>query len=205
VDLDWFWRGWFYTTENCDMTLKSVKEFTLNGHDPAVEKALMKAKMENQPADISLTRDKAEGIVPVVDSNPKTRDLYNDDNPYAVTEEDKKRYEEYKKSLTPEEKKYIETPHFFYELQVENTGGLIMPLIFEFTFEDGTKRTERIPAEIWKMSEPTISKVFVFEKKVNEIVLDPLLETADTNVNDNYWPTRSVPSQFELFKQKQGR
>jgi len=205
VDLDWFWRGWFYTTENCDMSLKSVKEYTLNSHDPEVEKALLKAKNDNQPADISLMRDKAEGIVPVVDSNPKTRDSYNDDNPYAVTEEDRKRYEEYKKSLTPEEKKFLDATHFFYEIQVENVGGLIMPVIFEFTFEDGTKRREHIPAEIWKMSEPTVNKVFVFEKKVKEIVLDPQLETADTNINDNYWPARSVPSQFELFKQKQSR
>jgi len=202
VDLDWFWRGWFYTTEHCDMNLKSVREFTINGHDPKVEKALLKAKADAQPADISLTRDKQEGIVPIVDQNPVTRDKYNDDNPYAVTPEDEKRYEEYKKNLTPEELKLLNETNYFYELTVENVGGLIMPMIFEFTFEDGTKQIERIPAEIWKMSEASASKVFRFGKKVTNIALDPLLETADVELNNNFWPTRNVPSQFELFKQK---
>ncbi len=202
VDLDWFWRGWFYTTEHCDMNLKSVREFTINGHDPKVEKALLKAKADAQPADISLTRDKQEGIIPIVDQNPVTRDKYNDDNPYAVTAEDEKKYEEYKKNLTPEEQKLLNETNYFYELTVENVGGLFMPLIFEFTFEDGTKQIERIPAEIWKMSEATASKVFRFGKKVTNIALDPLLETADVELNNNFWPTRNVPSQFELFKQK---
>ena len=202
VDLDWFWRGWFYTTEHCDMNLKSVREFTINGHDPKVEKALLKAKADAQPADISLTRDKQEGIVPIVDQNPVTRDKYNDDNPYAVSAEDEKKYEEYKKNLTPEEQKLLNETNYFYELTVENVGGLLMPVIFEFTFEDGTKQIERIPAEIWKMSEATASKVFRFGKKVTNIALDPLLETADVELNNNFWPSRNVPSQFEIFKQK---
>ena len=202
VDLDWFWRGWFYTTEHCDMNLKSVREFTINGRDPKVEKALLKAKADAQPADISLTRDKQEGIVPIVDQNPVTRDKYNDDNPYEVTAEDEKRYEEYKKNLTPEEQKLLNETNYFYELTVENVGGLLMPVIFEFTFEDGTKQIERIPAEIWKMSEATASKVFRFGKKVTNIALDPLLETADVELNNNFWPTKNVPSQFEIFKQK---
>jgi hypothetical protein len=202
VDLDWFWRGWFYTTEHCDMNLKSVREFTINGHDPKVEKALLKAKADAQPADISLTRDKQEGIIPIVDQNPVTRDKYNDDNPNAVTPEDEKKYEEYKKNLTPEEQKLLNETNYFYELTVENVGGLLMPVIFEFTFEDGTKQIERIPAEIWKMSEASASKVFRFGKKVTNIALDPLLETADVELNNNFWPTRNVPSQFELFKQK---
>ena len=202
VDLDWFWRGWFYTTEHCDMNLKSVREFTINGHDPKIEKALLKAKADAQPADISLTRDKQEGIIPIVDQYPVTRDKYNDDNPYAVTPEDEKKYEEYKKNLTPEEQKLLNETNYFYELTVENVGGLIMPLIFEFTFEDGTKQIERIPAEIWKMSEASASKVFRFGKKVTNIALDPLLETADVELNNNFWPTRNVPSQFELFKKR---
>jgi len=202
VDLDWFWRGWFYTTEHCDMNLKSVREFTINSRDPKVEKALLKSKADAQPADISLTRDKQEGIVPIVDQYPVTRDKYNDDNPYAVTLEDEKKYEEYKKNLTPEEQKLLSETNYFYELTVENIGGLLMPVIFEFTFEDGTKQIERIPAEIWKMSESTASKVFRFGKKVTNIALDPLLETADVELNNNFWPTKNVPSQFELFKKR---
>ncbi|MFN4885395.1 MAG: M1 family aminopeptidase [Bacteroidota bacterium] len=202
VDLDWFWRGWFYTTEHCDMALKSVKEFTLNTQDPELMMSLLKKTNEGQPADISIMRDKAAGIVPVVEQDPATRDKYNDDNPYLVTDEMKKKYEEFKKSLTPEEQKLLNEPNYFYEVQVENLGGLLMPLIFEFTFADGSKSDVKIPAEIWKMNEPIVSKVFRFHQPVKTVTLDPYLETADVELNNNNWPTKPVPSQFELFKQR---
>ncbi len=114
----------------------------------------------------------------------------------------KKKYEEFKKSLTPEEQKLLNEPNFFYEVQVENLGGLLMPLIFEFTFADGSKSDVKIPAEIWKMNEPIVSKVFRFHQPVKTVTLDPYLETADVELNNNNWPTKSVPSQFELFKQR---
>lgn len=202
VDLDWFWRGWFYTTEHCDMALKSVKEFTLNTQDPELMMSLLKKTNEGQPTDISIMRDKAAGIVPVVEQDPTTRDKYNDDNPYLVTDEMKKKYEDFKKSLTPEEQKLLNEPNYFYEVQVENLGGLLMPLIFEFTFADGSKSDVKIPAEIWKMNEPIVNKVFRFHQPIKSVTLDPYLETADVELNNNNWPTKPVPSQFEIFKQR---
>ncbi|MFY8137546.1 MAG: M1 family peptidase, partial [Flavobacteriales bacterium] len=94
---------------------------------------------------------------------------------------------------------------FYYEVTVDNVGGLIMPVIIEFEFIDGTKRQIHIPAEIWKRSEPSITKVFSLEKEAKSITLDPLLETADVELNNNFWPARIVPSKFELFKQGQPR
>jgi hypothetical protein len=78
-----------------------------------------------------------------------------------------------------------------------------MPLFIRFVFEDGTDKMVRIPAEIWKMSEPTVSKIFSFDKPVASIVLDPYLETADVDLNNNCWPAKVQPSRFELFKQQQ--
>ena len=78
-----------------------------------------------------------------------------------------------------------------------------MPVILEFEFEDGTKEKVYIPAEIWRFGDTEVSKVFWFEKEVLRISLDPNLETADVNRNNNYWPPRMEPTRFELYKQRQ--
>jgi hypothetical protein len=87
-----------------------------------------------------------------------------------------------------------------YELSFENLGGLVMPLIVEFEFADGTSEIKRIPAEIWKMGDTRVTKVFKTEKKAISIALDPYLETADTDTSNNYWPSKKKPSDFKLFK-----
>lgn len=205
VDLDWFWRGWFYGTQHCDMSLSKVQLFKINTRNPKIEKDFAKQREEEQPADISLMRDKEAGMITVVDTDPKASDFYTTYDPYKVTSLDVKEYEEYVKRLTEEEKAELNADKFYYEVTVDNVGGLIMPVIIEFEFIDGTKRQVRIPAEIWKRSEPSISKVFSLEKEAKSITLDPLLETADVELNNNFWPARVVPSKFELFKQGQQR
>lgn len=203
VDLDWFWRGWFYGTDHCDMSLETVKLYRLNTKNPELEKAFEKELKSNQAPDISLMRDQQEGNKTVVEIDAKANDFYNTYDPYKVTPLDVKDYQNYLTKLNDEEKKLLNEKNYYYEITVKNNGGLIMPVIFEFEFVDGAKRTVHIPAEIWKMSEPTVTKVFAMEKEVVSISLDPLLETADVDVSNNYWPARLVPSRFELFKQGQ--
>ena len=205
VDLDWFWRGWFYGTQHCDMSLSKVELFKINTRNPKIEKEFEKEREEEQPADISLMRDKEAGMITVVDTDPKASDFYTTYDPYKVTSLDVKEYEDYIKRLTEEEKAELNADKFYYEVTVDNVGGLIMPVIIEFEFIDGTKRQIHIPAEIWKRSEPSITKVFSLEKEAKSITLDPLLETADVELNNNFWPARIVPSKFELFKQGQPR
>ncbi len=205
VDLDWFWRGWFYGTDHCDMALKEVKLFVLDTENPNVEKEVDRQKKLNQPKDISLMRDREEKLPTWVEMDPVSRDFYYYYDPYKVTKTDTKNYEEFQKSLNDDEKKLMAKKRYYYQLTVENVGGLIMPLIFEFTLEDGTKKQFKIPAEIWKMSEPTVTKVFVLDQPAKEIALDPLLETADVELNNNYWPAKVVPTRFDLFKEKRGR
>ncbi len=205
VDLDWFWRGWFYGTEHCDMNLKEVKLYKWNTRNPDVENAFKKELKDAQPADISLQRDRAEGMVTLMDVDKDIVDFYTTYDPFKVTMLDVKDYEEYVKRLTEDEKKMINSDRYYYQVTVENVGGLIMPLIFEFEFADGTRRRFKIPAEIWKMSEPTVTKVFALDREATSIALDPQLETADVELNNNFWPARIIPTKFELFKQGQQR
>lgn len=201
VDLDWFWRGWFYGTDHCDMTMKDVKIFRLNTHDPVVEKELDKAQKKAAPTDISLDRDAKEGLPTVVENDPDMRDFYTNYDPYRVSVIDKVEYDEYAAKLSKEEKELLAKKMLYYQVTIQNKGGLIMPLIFELEFKDGSKKEVRIPAEIWKRNEPEVTKVFACEQEVVSITLDPFLETADIDVTNNYWPPRVVPTRFEMFKE----
>jgi hypothetical protein len=205
VDLDWFWRGWFYGTDHCDMNLKEVKIFRLNTHNPDIEKALDNAKKKDQPADISLQRDVEEKLPTEVAGDPDMRDFYTSYDPYQVTALDSIEYDDYVSKLNDKEKAMLAKKMLYYQVTVENKGGLIMPLIFELEFKDGTKRRINIPAEIWKRSETEVTKVFACEKEVASIILDPQLETADVDLTNNMWPQRVIPTRFELFKESQGR
>jgi len=109
-------------------------------------------------------------------------------------------YKSYLSSLTEEEKKLLENQDYFYELTFSNIGGLVMPIILEFTFEDDTKKRIQIPAEIWRRNNKTVTRVFPFAKKVKQIVIDPLQETADTDLSNNAWPPKEQINRFELFK-----
>ncbi len=205
VDLDWFWRGWFYGTDHCDMAMKEIKMYVMDSENPIVEKAIDKERKASRPVDISLKRDREEKLVTLVEVDPAARDFYYSFDPHKVTKTDQKQFEEFTKSLTPDEKALIDAHSYYYQITVENVGGLIMPLIFQFTLKDGSTKEFKIPAEIWKMSEPTVTKVFVLNQPAVEIALDPYLETADVELNNNYWPAKMVPSRFDLFKEKRGR
>ena len=187
------------------MNLKDVKIFRLNTHNPEIEKALEKTKKEDAPADISQQRDLQEKLNVEVDSDADMRDFYTAYDPYRVTSLDRVEYDEYVKKLTETEKEILSKNMLYYQVTVENKGGLIMPLIFDLEFLDGTIRRVNIPAEIWKRSETEVTKVFACEREVKSILLDPQLETADVDISNNTWPQRAIPTRFELFKESQGR
>ena len=109
-------------------------------------------------------------------------------------------YESYYNRLSDEEKALFEGGYNFYEITLENKGGIPMPVIIKFDFNDGTSEIVRIPAEIWKMDRPQVTKVFTFDKEVSQVSLDPYLETADVDTGNNYFPSRQQMSRFELYK-----
>ena len=203
VDLDWFWRGWFFTTDHVDIALENVRWFQLNTHEPETEMAFNKMVDELSGKNISTLRNEEQIEKTENERTPELNDKYILDDPYAVSEEDQNEYKEFIENLNDEDKMHLEKGYNFYQLDFKNKGGLVMPLLIEFTFTDDSKQMIRIPAEIWRMNDEEVSKVFYFEKEVKSIALDPYLETADCEMYDNNWPRKTIPSRFDVFKQKQ--
>ncbi len=202
VDLDWFWRGWFYTNDHCDLALKDVKWYQVDSKNPEVELASKKEVSKNAPRNISSIRNEEEIDKTYDEIDRSLRDFYTDHDKYKSTILDTEDYNKYISSLSEEEKAMVNSGGNYYEISFENLGGLIMPLILEFEYIDGTKEVQRIPAEIWKTEHTEIKKVFVTEKEVKRIVLDPFLETADTDTYNNAFPREKQLSRFEIYKNK---
>jgi hypothetical protein len=202
VDLDWFWRGWFYGADNVDISMDNVKWFQMNTMNPEVEKAIKKDQYENRDKGISEIRDVDAIKQTVNEADPTIDDFYAKRDVFLVDALDKKEYEEFMNKLNPEDKKLLNSNKQFYELSFTNKGGLVMPLIIEVTFVDNTTQVFRIPAEIWRMYEEKVSKVLILDKEAKSFRLDPFLETADTDLNNNSWPANVEPTRYELFQQK---
>lgn len=205
IDLDWFWRGWFYTTDHVDISLEDVKWYRLNTKNPEVENQLAREKALSAPVDISTQRNRTDVPQTQDEIDPTIRDFYTGRDEFAVSVLDKEDYERYLATLSAEEKELLEQGKNFYELTFKNIGGLVMPLIVLFEYEDGDTEEFRIPAEIWRLNSDEVTKVFVSDKNVVRIALDPNLETADTNTDNNYYPRELSKTRFELFKQQQRR
>lgn len=212
-DLDWFWRGWFYGIDPCDIAIDTViyANFSYNNSPENLPKLVPNRKIDNpilpEFDDISKVRNRNDKSIKfLTDIDTSLRDFYwryarglepidtatiVPPNPLPITNE-----------LSADEiNKYANLN--FYEIRFANKGGLVMPIIVEFTFEDGSKEMEKIPAQIWRKNELKASKLFVTSKKIKSIQLDPMRETADINESNNKWPNEMIPSKFTLFKEKQ--
>jgi len=202
VDLDWFWRAWFYTTDNVDISLDEVKWFELNTMNPEVEHQWQKDQDAKKDVHIGVERNLKDISETVNERDSYIDDFYAKQDIYKTDKLHLKDYEKFKSKLSQEELDLLKSGKQFYELNFTNIGGIPMPLILEFTFKDNSTEVIRIPAEIWRRQEEKVSKVFIFDKEVVQILLDPFLETADTDLNNNSWPARRVPTRFDLFKEK---
>lgn len=201
VDLDWFFRGWFYTTDFTDISLEGLDEYTVDTKNPEVEKPLSKRKEEDKPVTLSQVRNKA--LPKRVDLVPGLKDFYNDYDEFAVTDADKERYKKFLATLKEDEKIALDPNYRYYVLKLKNIGGLVMPVILEVEYTDNTKQEIRIPAEIWRRNAIQVGKLLVTRKEIKQVTLDPHLETADADLNNNYWPRRPVKTKFQLFKMEQ--
>ena len=200
VDLDWFWRGWFYGTEPVDIAIENVALYKMENRTPAERKAELKSAADREEDYVSKEFNRTDVKETVIEANPATRDFYTTYNPFTVTPEDEESYKKFMASLSPKEKELMESDYNFYEITFKNVGGLVMPIILEFQYADGTSEIDRIPVEIWRKNETQVTKVFVKEKEVTQIILDPKRETADIDESSNYWPRQYQPTRFELFK-----
>jgi hypothetical protein len=204
VDLDWFWRGWFFTTDHVDIAIDKVICYRLNSENPEKEAELSKQNASSKPENISTIRNRTRIAQTQTEIDTSLMDLYNRRDPYEIKTMDIQQATERIEKLTTEQKALLEKEMYFYEIHFSNIGGLVMPVIVEFTFEDGTTEIHRIPAEIWKLDSKNISKIFITEKLATKIVLDPFLETADTDVSNNHWHSTAPPTRHDLFKKKVG-
>ena len=213
-DLDWFWRGWFYGTDACDISLDTVKYFkadlnsvpTKNITD-TVQRVYMTKPAGSTFDDISKTRNKNDKNIKFeTDTDSTLRDFYWRYNrglePYDTTGYTMP----VKATAEPmdDAMKQKLAGKYFYELTFSNKGGLVMPVILEWTYADGSTEIERIPAQVWRKNEGKIVKTFMKDKQVTKVQLDPLKETADINTDNNSWPKMpDEPSKFQAFKAKQ--
>jgi hypothetical protein len=210
-DLDWFWRGWFYSIDPVDIAIDTVRHavFDANATAPAARtmspRGLAKPEV-NSFEDISKIRNRNDkSIVFLTDVDTSLRDFYwrydRGLEPYDSVTKQPAMSMSAPETLTDAEKaKYANAN--LYEVSFLNKGGLVMPIILEFTFEDGTKETQRLPAQIWRKNENKVTKVFLTSKKAVSIQLDPMRETADIDESNNKWPNVAAPSKFALFKSK---
>ncbi len=190
IDLDWFWRGWFYTVDNVDVTVSDVKWFRMRSEEADIENKGKKVK---------------KGDLNATNTEGKMMEYGDSPEPFSLVETDPRYYGEFQNRVDDKAIMAKFADKNFYQVKFENKGGLVTPLIVEFTFEDGSKEVERIPAEIWRYNEQSATKVFAFDKQVTNIVFDPNKETADTNEEDNVFPRKAESSKFDEFKEKSGR
>lgn len=208
VDLDWFWRGWFYTTDHVDISLDSVYKLRLDTEDPDIDFARERDAEMEKPKSLTDIRNKEEGKKLWVDRFEDIRDFYDDNDRYTVTNKERNKYQKFLKGLKPWERKAferaVEEDKNYYVLDFSNKGGLVMPIILELTFKDGSKEEMYIPAEIWRRTPKAVSKLIVTEKdkELVTVTVDPHWETADVDVENNHYPRRIIPSRIEAYKSK---
>jgi hypothetical protein len=202
IDLDWFWRGWFYTTDHVDISIQDLKWFQIDSKDPDIEKPLAKQEQQKALQPIGPIRNSKEIAQTQDEKDHSLKDFYSSYDPFAITALDRTEYQKYLATLSEEEKAFLRAGKHFYEIRFQNKGGLVMPLILKFTFADGSSQEQRIPAEIWLLNNEQVSKIFVTDKEVMQVILDPYLETADVDMSNNFYPPKPQMNRFELFRNR---
>lgn len=201
MDLDWFWRGWFFGTDHVDIAIEDVKWYKASTGDPNLEKAA-RYDRENRERRlyISNIRNAKEIAKTAVEKDKALEDFYDRYDPKEVYSLDEKEYQEYLVSLTEQEKALLKSGLNYYQIDLVNAGGMVMPVILKFVYEDGSEEVKRIPAEIWRRTNDRVSKVFMLKKEIRSITLDPFLETADVDERNNHWNIDGGPEFFKVKK-----
>jgi hypothetical protein len=185
VDLDWFWRGWFYTTDNVDVELAEVKWFKLRNQTSDPEKKNVKTKSGDLAAGKSQTA---------------ATDFSGGAQEFTVMDTPEQFYGEFKSRVDDNAVRQKLAGKNIYQVKFKNVGGLVTPIVIEWTYKDGSKEIETIPAEIWRINESEVTKVFIKEKEVVNVLVDPNSQIADVDARNNVFPKRPVDSKFDQFK-----
>ena len=203
VDLDWFWRGWFYSTDHVDIALDKVVRATLEPADATAAAAERKKRRDAEPG--SLTAARNAGQQTVVERDPSTRDFYDSIDPLDATAADKRKAAESFADLTAEEKAARQVTDNFYRFSFSNRGGLVMPVILKMDFADGSSETARIPAEVWRYNQKAVTWQFVTPKTLTRAEVDPLWETADADRSNNVYTGQIDPKTLKIDTPEEGK
>ena len=208
VDLDWFWRGWFYSTDHVDIAIDRVYKLRLDTEDPDIDLAREREAELDKPLSLTVERNEQEGRKLWVERFEDIKDYYDDNDQYTPTNKDRNKYRKFLDKLEPWERKAFERAvredKNYYVMDFSNLGGLVMPIILQMEFADGTSQMMRIPAEIWRRTPKAVSKLVVTDKdkELVSVTVDPRWETADVDVENNHYPRRIIPSRIEAYKAK---
>ncbi|MGO2333245.1 MAG: M1 family metallopeptidase [Pseudoalteromonas nigrifaciens] len=211
VDLDWFWRGWFFTTDHVDIALDKVYQLRLDTKNPDIDFSRLRDIEANKPTSLFVERNRAQGKKTWVEENPDVTDFYDENDRFTVTNKERNAYNKFLKSLEPWERKTleraIEEDQNYYVMEFSNVGGLVMPILLELTFEDGSKEERYIAAEIWRRNYKNVQKLIVTDKNKSlmSVTIDPRWETADVDIENNNYPRRIIPSRIEVFKKEKSK
>ena len=196
VDLDWFWRSWFYTTDHVDIAIENVTRYRIDTRDPDVEKPLAKQEREGEPESLSDARN--AGLERRMTRHPELADFYNAFDELDVTVQDREAFEKLSEKLEDWEKEILQTSFAFYSVDLQNLGGIPMPVVLEVTYADGETEEVRIPVEVWRRDSESVSKLLVSEKVIVRVLLDPHWELADVDVTNNVFPQEISEEDLEL-------
>lgn len=202
VDLDWFWRGWFYGTDRVDVAIDQVQWLQLDSRDPAVENP--KAKAEKDALPTTLTRERNAALPKRIDRFPELKDFYDSFDKASVLPSEKKKYEGLLKELNADhiDPALLKLARNFYLIEFSNVGGLLTPLILKLDYTDGSTEEIKLPAEIWRFNTEKATKLIVTKQELKAVTFDPRQELVDCDLENNFWPRRAVKTKFQLFREE---
>ncbi len=199
TDLDWFWRGWFYSTEHVDISIDSITRGALKSPDADVEAEAKRKDKADEP--LSLTVERNKSLPKAVDADPSLLDFYNKNDQFSVGESDRKAARTKLDGLEDWEREALNSKSIFYYVRFSNKGGVVMPIILKVTYASGRSEIIRLPAEIWRRSSDSVTKMLVVDEDIVGLELDPRWETADADRSNNHFPPKIEPTRLEVFKQ----
>ncbi len=207
IDLDWFWRGWFYTTDHVDVAITGLREYKVSSLDPDTEFDLgRKQHRKDIPENLAQVRNREEGRKTRLDRKPELGDFYNENDRFTVSNADRNKYQSTIENLEDREraalKRAVEEDKFVYFVDFSNLGGLPSPLPLDITNADGSKEFLTLPAEIWRRNNKQVTKLIIRDQAISSIDLDPRHQTADVDFSNNQFPSRIQRSRIELYKRE---
>ena len=205
VDLDWFWRGWYFGTDHVDMAISDMREYTISTQDPEEEFDKDRADdLEKRPENITQRRNREEGLKTRLERFDDLKDFYNENDKFEITNKDRNKFTKFTEGLEGWEKEVWERAQkdgqYLYFIDFKNHGGLISPLPIKLTYANGDTEEMMIPAEIWRRNSKTVTKLIIRKKRVKSIELDPAHQTADADYSNNSFPPVMRPGRLKMYK-----